>query len=146
MVIGKGLPAFISLNSLLAKVSRLKYAPLRSLVFLNHTGKPAIERRVLDNPKKKLCSNIDLFGPLLLLLGSSTQLVDNFRGCILPLGMKKTNHSTHLKKYKSKSKDGHHYNTVRTDSAFGYHTPAPERIITIEQKPTLHYRLKRSTK
>ena len=32
----------------------------------------------------------------------------------------------------------HHYNTVRPLSAIGYRPPAPESIITLDQKPTMH--------
>ena len=31
-----------------------------------------------------------------------------------------------------------HYNTVRTHSALGYRTPAPESIISMDQRPVMH--------
>ncbi|WP_151976868.1 MULTISPECIES: integrase core domain-containing protein [unclassified Roseovarius] len=32
----------------------------------------------------------------------------------------------------------HHYNTVRPHSALGYRPPAPESIVPIDQRPTMH--------
>ncbi|MEM6676962.1 MAG: integrase core domain-containing protein, partial [Pseudomonadota bacterium] len=32
----------------------------------------------------------------------------------------------------------HHYNTVRPHSALGYRPPAPETLITLEQRPAMH--------
>ena len=32
-----------------------------------------------------------------------------------------------------------HYNTVRPHSALGYRPPAPESIVTIDQRPTMLY-------
>ena len=31
-----------------------------------------------------------------------------------------------------------HYNTVRPHSALGYRPPAPESIVPIDQRPTMH--------
>ena len=32
----------------------------------------------------------------------------------------------------------HHYNTVRPHSALGYRPPAPETLVTMDQKPSIH--------
>ena len=31
-----------------------------------------------------------------------------------------------------------HYNTVRPHSALGYRPPAPERVVLMNQRPTMH--------
>ena len=39
-----------------------------------------------------------------------------------------------------------HYNTVRLHSALGYRPPAPESVVPIDQRPTMHLQLNRTTR
>jgi len=32
-----------------------------------------------------------------------------------------------------------HYNTIRPHSALGYHPPAPQTIVQMDQSPVMHY-------
>ena len=39
-----------------------------------------------------------------------------------------------------------HYNTVRPHSSLGYRPPAPESIVPMDQRPTMHLQLTRTTR